>query len=42
MVVTTPVSFAWANKAYRDYYGTTYEQLREIIGSPCPVPEYTR
>jgi two-component system sensor histidine kinase/response regulator len=34
--------FIWANKAYKDYYGKTHEQLREIIGSPCPIPEYTR
>jgi PAS domain S-box-containing protein len=30
--------FVWANKAYRDYYGKSYEQLCEIIGSPCLVP----
>jgi PAS domain-containing protein len=31
-----------ANKAYLDYCGKSHEQLREIIGSPCSAPEYTR
>ncbi len=34
--------FVWANQAFRDYYSKSHEQLREIIGSPCSVPEYTR
>ena len=33
--------FVWGNKAYRDYYRKSHEQLREIIASPCPDSEYT-
>ena len=34
--------FVWANKAYRDYYDKSHEQLHEVVGLPCPVPEYPR
>ena len=34
--------FVWANQAFLDYYGKTREELRDIIGSPCPIAEYTR
>jgi PAS domain S-box-containing protein len=34
--------FVWANKAFLDCYGKTYEELRDVIGSPCPIAEYTR
>jgi PAS domain S-box-containing protein len=34
--------FVWANRAFLDYYGKTPEELRDIIGSPCPIAEYTQ
>jgi sensor domain CHASE-containing protein len=34
--------FVWANQAFLDYYSKSREQVRDIIGSPCPIPEYTR
>jgi len=34
--------FVWANKAYRDYYDKSHEQLHEVVSLPCPVPEYPR
>ena len=32
----------WANKAFRDYYGMSNEQLRDKIDSPFNKPAYTR
>ena len=34
--------FVWANQAFLDYYGKTHEELHDIMGSPCPIAEYTR
>lgn len=31
----------WANKAFRDYYGMTNEQLRDMIDAPFAEPDYT-
>ena len=31
----------WANKAFRDYYGMTNEQLQNIIDAPFNEPDYT-
>ncbi|CBN57126.1 MULTISPECIES: PAS domain S-box protein [Kamptonema] len=31
----------WANKAFRDYYGLTNEQLRDMIDAPFNEPDYT-
>ena len=32
----------WANKAFRDYYGMTNEQLRDLIDSPLVEPDMTQ
>ena len=32
----------WANKAFRDYYGMSNEELREIIDAPFNQPDYTQ
>jgi len=32
----------WANKAFKDYYGMTIEQLQEIIDAPFQSSEHTR
>jgi PAS domain S-box-containing protein len=34
-------SIVWANKAFRDYYGMTNEQLRDMIDAPIVEPDYT-
>lgn len=31
----------WANKAFRDYYGMTNEQLQDLIDAPFNQPDYT-
>ncbi|WP_449420284.1 PAS domain S-box protein [Phormidium nigroviride] len=31
----------WANKAFRDYYGLTNEQLKDMIDAPFNEPDYT-
>ena len=31
----------WANKAFRDYYGMTNEQLEDIVDAPFNEPDYT-
>ncbi len=31
----------WANKAFRDYYGMTNEQLQDIVDAPFNEPDYT-
>ena len=31
----------WANRAFRDYYGMTNEQLRDIIDAPFNEVDYT-
>lgn len=31
----------WANKAFRDYYGMSNEQLRDLIDAPFNEPDYT-
>lgn len=33
--------FIWANKAFRDYYGMSLEQLQGMIDAPFNQPEYT-
>lgn len=35
-------SIVWANKAFRDYYGMTNQQLREIIDAPFNEPDFTQ
>lgn len=32
----------WANKSFRDYYGMTNEQLRDMIDAPIVEPDYTQ
>ncbi|MFO0684383.1 MAG: ATP-binding protein [Sandaracinus sp.] len=32
----------WANKAFRDYYGMTNEQLRELVDAPFNAPDHTQ
>lgn len=32
----------WANKAFRDYYNMTNEQLQELIDAPFNEPDYTQ
>jgi PAS domain S-box-containing protein len=32
----------WANKAFRDYYGMSNEQLRDLIDAPFNKPDYTQ
>ena len=32
----------WANKAFRDYYAMTNDQLRDIIDAPFNPPDYTQ
>jgi PAS domain S-box-containing protein len=32
---------AWANKAFRDYYAMTNEQLQDMIDAPFNEPDYT-
>ncbi|MBE9228007.1 PAS domain S-box protein [Phormidium sp. LEGE 05292] len=32
---------AWANKAFRDYYGLSNEQLKDMIDAPFNQPDYT-
>ncbi len=32
----------WANKAFRDYYGMSNEQLKDIIDAPFSEPDYTQ
>ncbi|MFB2983105.1 GAF domain-containing protein [Microseira sp. BLCC-F43] len=32
----------WGNKAFRDYYGMTNEELRDIIDAPFNDPDYTQ
>ena len=32
----------WANKAFRDYYGMSNEQLRDIVDAPFNQPDYTQ
>lgn len=32
----------WANKAFRDYYGMSNEQLRDLIDSPMVEPDMTQ
>ena len=32
----------WANKAFRDYYGMSNEQLRDIVDAPFNKPDYTQ
>src|SRR5262247_3922043 len=34
--------FVWANRVFLDYYGKTPEELRDVIGSPCLIAEYTQ
>lgn len=34
-------SIVWANKAFREYYGMTNEQLRDMIDAPIVEPDYT-
>jgi PAS domain S-box-containing protein len=34
-------SIVWANKAFRDYYGMTNEQLQGMIDAPIVEPDYT-
>ena len=31
----------WANKAFRDYYGMSNEQMRDMIDAPSVEPDYT-
>jgi PAS domain S-box-containing protein len=35
-------SIVWANKAFRDFYGMTNEQLLELIDAPIVDPDYTQ
>ncbi|HEY9728072.1 MAG TPA: PAS domain S-box protein, partial [Chroococcales cyanobacterium] len=32
----------YANKAFRDYYGMTLQQLQGIVDAPCVKPDYTQ
>lgn len=32
----------WANKAFRDYYGMSLDELRQIIDAPFNEPDYTQ
>lgn len=32
----------WANKAFRDYYGMTNEQLKDLIDAPFVEPDFTQ
>ncbi|HAX79846.1 MAG TPA: histidine kinase [Cyanobacteria bacterium UBA11372] len=32
----------WGNRAFRDYYGMTNEELRDIIDAPFNEPDYTQ
>lgn len=32
----------WVNKAFRDYYGMSNEQLKDLIDSPINEPDYTQ
>lgn len=32
----------WANKAFRDYYGMSNEELRDMIDAPFNAPDYTQ
>ncbi|MFZ6027374.1 MAG: PAS domain S-box protein [Chloroflexota bacterium] len=34
-------SIVWANRAFRDYYGMTNEQLRGLLDAPIVEPDYT-
>ncbi len=34
-------SIVWANKAFREYYGMSNEQLRDMIDAPLVEPDYT-
>ncbi|HEY3446385.1 MAG TPA: ATP-binding protein [Myxococcales bacterium] len=32
----------WANRAFREYYGMTNEQLKELVDAPFNEPDYTK
>lgn len=43
VLVKAPQSrILWANKAFRDYYGMTNEELRDIIDAAFNKPDYTQ